>query len=561
MDLETSEVSEYECQPRLPLPGVVYTPGDRALLYLQAGAWEPLTIGQALARAARAQPDRSAYICEDRRITFAELNAASSRLANALRAIGLKPGDRAIFQMGTCIETAVALFACFRAGVLPVCAIPQYRSVEIGALVQSTRPSAYFVQADASHNFEQVAFASEMAAAHGIAHLIVARGLRAAPGESMDSLIASHSPTAPEEHWNYCDVAALQLSGGSTGVPKVIPRYHGEYLAHTKAWGDHFGCKRGDVGIWALSMLHNAGMMFSLLRAVLFEATTVLMPRWDAAEFFKLLERERVEHAFTIGPHAAAIAEHPFATRHDLSSLKLTLTLIGAEAIERGTGRPATNMYGITEGLVLAQAPGASTRVRHRSVGSVCWVHDEVRILEPGSEREVPLGEPGELCFRGPSSLRGYYGAAELSAASLTFDGFFRTSDMARAAVVDGSVVYSFEGRMRDNINRGGEKFGTEDIELLLARHPQIADGKVVAMPDAKYGEKACAFLIPREGARLPTIQELARFLVSQGLAKYKCPERIEEIASFPLTRVGKLDRHQLRQWIAERVGRENTGQ
>ena len=110
---------------------------------------------------------------------------------------------------------------------------------------------------------------------------------------------------------------------------------------------------------------------------------------------------------------------------------------------------------------------------------------------------------------------------------------------------------------MRDNINRGGEKFGTEDIELLLARHPQIADGKVVAMPDPTYGEKACAYLIACEGAALPTVQELAELLVAQGLAKYKCPERIEPVTSFPVTRVGKLDRQQMRQSIAERIATE----
>jgi non-ribosomal peptide synthetase component E (peptide arylation enzyme) len=553
-------MSGFENQPRLPLPGVVYTPPEQALRYLQARAWQPTTIGQALRQVARSCPDRLAYICNDRRLTFGELDEQSSRLARGLRATGLQPGSRAIFQMGTGIETAVALFACFKSGVLPVCTIPQYRSVEIGALAQSTRPSAFFVQADVSPNFDQVTFATEMVEAHGIVHLLVARGDGVTQGDSLESLIEDYPPSAPEEDWNHCDVAALQLSGGSTGVPKVIPRYHGEYLAHTKAWCDHFGCEQADVGIWALPMLHNAGMMFSLLRAVLYGATTILMPRWDVATFFTLLEREHVQHAFTIGPHAPAIAGYASAMRHDLSSLKLALTLIGAESIERATGRSATNMYGITEGLVLAGAPRFSARIRHGSVGTVCWKHDEVRILEPDSEREVPFGQPGELCFRGPSSLRGYYGAPQITEASLTSDGFFRTADMVRASVHDGLTLYHFEGRMRDNINRGGEKFGTEDIELLLARHPQIADGKVIAMPDPTYGEKACAFLIARADASLPTVEELASLLISQGLAKYKCPERIEQVANFPVTHVGKLDRQQLRQWIADKIAAENLG-
>jgi len=549
-----------EFRPRLRLPGVVYTPPEQAERYLQEGAWRPATIGHALRQAARVHPQRTAYVCAGRRVSFAEVDEQSSRLAAGLRDLGLRPGDRAIFQMGTGIETALALFGCFKAGVLPVCTIAQYRSLEIAALAEAARPAAYFVQADASSSFDQVAFAAEMVEAHKMQHLLVACGKPGSLGLSIESLIAQHPAAAPEEEWNHCDVAALQLSGGSTGVPKVIPRYHGEYLAHAKAWCDHFGCEDGDVGIWALSMLHNAGMMFSVLRAALYGATTVLMPRWDVPEFFTLVERERVEHAFTIGPHAPAIAGYARAGDHDLSSLKLTLTLIGAEPIERGTGRPATNMFGITEGLVLAGAPPFPAGIRHGSVGTVCWQHDEVRVLEPGSEKEVPFGEPGELCFRGPSSLRGYYAAPDISAASLTSDGFFRTADMVRASREGGLTVYHFEGRMRDNVNRGGEKFGTEDIELLLARHPSIADGKVVAMPDPTYGERACAYLIARDGATLPTVLELADFLVSHGLAKYKCPERIEAVTSFPVTRVGKLDRQQLRQSIAEKLAAESQG-
>lgn len=550
-------MSAIETRPRMPLAGVVYTPAAQAEHFLREGAWRPSTIGDALREVAREHPQRVAYVCEGRRITFAEVDDKSSRLAAGLHALGLVPGDRAIFQMGTGAETVLALFGCFKAGVLPVCTVPQYRALEISALAQATRPRAFFVQAGVSANFDQVAFASEMAETHDMPYLLVAGGMVGTAGCSIESLIAQHPPEPPAQEWNHCDVAALQLSGGSTGVPKVIPRYHGEYLAHTKAWCDHFGCSDGDIGIWALPMLHNAGMMFSLLRSVLYGATTVLMPKWDAALFFSLLERERVQHAFTIGPHASAIAGYSGAVSHDLSSLQLTLTLIGAEQIERGTQRPATNMYGITEGLVLSGAPQLPPAIRHASIGTVCWRHDEIRILEPGTENEVPLGQPGELCFRGPSSLRGYYAAPEVTAASMTSDGFFRTADMVRASREGSLTVYHFEGRTRDNINRGGEKFGTEDIELLLARHPRIADAKVVAMPDPIYGEKACAYLIPHNGAALPSVSELADFLVSQGLAKYKCPERIEAVTTFPVTRVGKLDRQQMRQTIAGKLAAE----
>lgn len=547
--------------PLRPLAGVVYTHPERATYYLEGGAWERRTLGDTLRSAAEHAPQRTAFVCDGRRMSFGELDAASDRLAWGLRALGLQVHDRAMFQMGTSIETAIALFACFKAGVVPVCSIPQYRELEIGKLAELTNPSAYFVQADAGGRFDLVSFAAAMAQRQGIAHVIVARGTPPAGGHALERLCEGSplvEPIDTSREFGCEDVAVFQLSGGSTGVPKVIPRFHAEYQGHVRAWCARYDMREGDVGIWALPMLHNAGMMFSIVRTVLYRATTVLLPQWDVARYFESIERERVQHAFTIGPHAPAIASYPNVAAHDLSSVRSLFTLMGAEAIERATGVPSINMFGITEGLVLTGTFESPIAVRHGSVGMPCSAYDEVRLLRPNTDEEVQIGEAGELCFRGPSSLRGYYAAADINAVSFTPDGFFRTGDLMRAEVIEEQLVFRFEGRMRDNINRGGEKFGTEDIEQLLARHPAIADGKVVAMPDSVYGEKACAFLIAREGCKLPTVAELGEYLLACGLAKFKLPERIEACDSFPTTRVGKLDRAQLRNQIAQKIAEQS---
>ena len=169
----------------------------------------------------------------------------------------------------------------------------------------------------------------------------------------------------------------------------------------------------------------------------------------------------------------------------------------------------------------------------------------------------MPFGAPGELCFRGPSTTRGYFRMPDVNRISFTADGFFRTGDIIRAQRIGGRACYSFEGRMKDNIDRGGEKFGAEEVENLIGRHPHVADVKVVAMPDRVYGEKACAYLIMRPGHALLTVQEIGDYLTSLGLAKFKLPERVEAIDAFPLTRVGKVDKGALRQQIAERLAAE----
>lgn len=539
-----------------PLDGIVYTAPERARYYFERGAWIDRTIGDQLRFITGRFPERAAFICEGRAISFREIDEWSDQLGALLVERGLRVNDRAMFQMGTVIESAVALFACMKAGVLPVCTIPQYREIEIGKLAQTTSPRGYFVQADVDPKFDTPAFARKMAAECRIDHVLVARAgapddpwlaARAIPLEKARAVLARIRLGSE-------DVGVMQLSGGSTGVPKVIPRHHAEYLGHAYHWCQKLDMGADDIALWALPLLHNAGMLWAFHRTILYGSTAVLMPRFEVRRFFELIERHRVTHCFTIGPLVPAIVGFPDVEKFDAKSVKFFYTLQGAEQIEKRTGFTASNMFGITEGLLLQGRRTHPVELRHRTVGTVSAPWDEVRLKAPGGTEDVPLGEIGELCFRGPSSLRGYFNSPEANATAFTPDGFFRTGDLMSAHVFGSELAYRFEGRMKDNINRGGEKFGTEELELLFAEHPAIADGKVVAMPDEIMGEKACAFLVAKPGAALPTVKELGEFLLARGLAKYKLPERIEPIESFPVTRVGKLDRARLRAIIAEKI-------
>src|SRR5690606_16763986 len=197
-------------------------------------------------------------------------------------------------------------------------------------------------------------------------------------------------------------------------------------------------------------------------------------------------------------------------------------------------------------------------QARHGTNGASGCPFDEIRVLDPESETPVEPGQMGELCFRGPSSLRGYFKAPEANRTALTSDGFVRTGDIVTAHTIEGKTYYRFEGRLRDNINRGGEKIGCEEVEQFVSKHPAVLDAKLVAMPDPIYGEKACVYLIVRPGETAPTVRELADFLIAQGLAKFKCPERIEVVDAFPVTRVGKVDKPAMRKEIAEKLAAEN---
>ena len=547
-----------------PIEGVTYCRPGLAAQYFRDGVWVDLTVGQALRATTQRFPKRPAYVSDERSITFEELDQLTDRLGAALLELGLVTGDRAIFQMGTTVETAIALIACYKVGIIPVCAVPQYREIEIGQLVRNSSAKGYFVQGDFS-SFDLVAFAKRMMEEHpSLRHVVVARSSSGPGAQHLEALIENIGLDRARDLLRSVrlgseDELSFQLSGGTTGVPKIIPRFHAEYLAHSTAWTEkRFGMSSSSKVIWSLPLIHNAGQLFAVIPVILRGVTAVLMPKVDVRRMLELIQEHRVSHAMSIGPVAPQIIAYGDLRRHDLSSLHLFATMSRADSLEAHIGVPCANLFGITEGLLLMNPPQAPVFARHRTQGASGCPYDEIRLLHPDSEEPVKLGEMGELCFKGPSSLRGYYNAPEANATAFTADGLFRSGDVMTAQVVDGVTNYAFEGRLRDNINRGGEKIGCEEVEGLTSLHPAVADAKLVAMPDPIFGEKGCVYIVARPGHGVPSATELAEFLVGKGLAKFKCPERIEPIEAFPLTRVGKVDKPAMRTMITEKLKLES---
>jgi len=551
---------------RFAIPGIGYRSEEEKQRHLESGAWLPMTAGDSLRDAAATVPGKAAVIADDGTYTFAQLNALSESAAAGLIEAGLKPGDRAIFQIGSVKEIFVALFGCFKAGIVPVCTLPQYREIEIRSLGERSGATAYFVQGDVSTSFDQIGFArSMMATMPALRHLIVTRG-DAGDGISLEALAKRHETRNASEivrpHAPFPDdVIMFQLSGGSTGLPKIIPRFHSEYLGSALALSKAYDLDENDVGLWALPLIHNAGMLFTVIPTTVTRRTNVIHNSFDVEKFLAAITAHKVTFTGSIGPVAPRIMEYPRIGDFDLSSLRQFFTLSRADALEAHTGIVSGNMFGITEGLLTACAPTDPQDARHRGCGRPIAPGDEVRLLKPHSEEEVKFGEVGELAFRGPNTLIGYYNDPKANEACFTSDGFFRTGDLLRAFKVDGQVHYAFEGRIKDNINRGGEKIGAEELESLIAGHPDILDARVVAMPDKIYGEKVCAYVIPRPGFSAPSVKALGEFLLNAGLAKYKLPERVESIGAFPVTRVGKVDKAAMRADIAGKLADEEAAQ
>ena len=552
-------MTELHLAPNFPIEGVTYHDPGRARRHLAAGNWLNLSVGDSLRATAATTPDKAAVIGPAERLTCAELDAQSESVAASLLDAGLSPGDRVLFQLGTGVSYFVAFYGCMKAGVVPVCTLPQYRMAEMQHFARITEARAILTDAEAGARFDQTGFGLELAAACPVIRHVIAVGGEHDGALSLRAMAHAFDPVEARQRTEHVrpgimDVAVFQLSGGSTSLPKIIPRMHGEYLGATLQLSARYGLTGSDVSLWGLPLVHNAGTLFAVLPVGLEGRTLVLQPRLDMPEMLRLVAEHRVTFSGSIGPVAAKLLEVPDLHRYDISSLRQFFSLTRAAAVEAHVGKPVGQMFGMTEGMVFAAHPDTPAALRHHTVGYPVSPADEVRLLAPGEETEAPFGAVGELCFRGPSTLTAYFADPATTAASFTKDGLFRSGDLMRKHEIGGIVCYSFEGRLKDNINRGGEKIGAEEIESLIARHPDVADCRVVAMPDPMYGEKACAFLILREDCPAPTVASLGAFLLQTGIAKFKLPERVEVLDAFPLTRVGKVDKVSMRAMAAQLV-------
>ena len=266
--------------PRYRIEGVNYRPREERDRYLATGDWIDCTIGEMLRRAARKTPDKTAVVGHDSDLTFREVDEASEKFAAGLLTTGMKPGDRMMFQVGTVTEFFSVFYGCFKAGVIPVCTLPQFREIEMEALARRSGATAYIVQADVNPSFDQLAFARRMRERlPQITSLYVVRGKAGSGEHSLSAIVERFTATEarvitrphdPDPE----DVAALQLSGGSTGLPKLIPRFHAEYLGSTNSLCRRYELGPDDKTLWTLPLIHNAGGIFAVLPMALDSRTT-----------------------------------------------------------------------------------------------------------------------------------------------------------------------------------------------------------------------------------------------------------------------------------------------
>ena len=536
------------------LPGCVPWPEEYAERYRERGYWEGKSIPAALAESIARWPKKVALVHGAGRITYAELGERVERIAAGFARAGLKPLDRVVLQLHNVPEFVYAFFGLIRAGCIPVMALRAHRHTEVRHFLASSGAAGYVIP-DVLRDFDYRAMADEMrAACPALKHVFVA----GEPGENQASLESLFDASGPSPRLDPSEVALMLLSGGTTSLSKLIPRTHDDYVYNAKQCGRLAGFGEDTVLMPILPLGHNYNLASPGLMGALYHGgTVVLAPAGDAETVFPLIERERVTVVPAAVPLISSWLNSAAPEKHDLSSLAVVQNggarlapELRARLRERFRCAPQ-EIYGTAEGLIsMVRLDGDDEAVLESSGLPVCE-DDEIKVLGDDG-REAPDGASGELCVRGPYTVRGYYNAPEQNREAFAADGFYRMGDIVRKR---GRQLYT-EGRRKDIINRGGEKISCDEIENYIFAHPGVKAVTLVAMPDATFGEKACAFVIPKPGERL-SFGELIAFLKEKRIASFKLPERLEIVAEFPTSPAGKILKRELRERIAAKLAEE----
>jgi 2,3-dihydroxybenzoate-AMP ligase len=546
--------------------GNVAWPESVAREYRERGYWVGGSIGDALSRSFLAHADREAVVDGTRRVTYRELGRQVELLAGHMVNREIRDGARVIFQLPNILEFVALYIACLRVGAVPVACHPHHRHAEIAALTKASSASALFI-CSSFRGFDYVAMAKEVQEeCVGLKEVWVAGEQTGGSFTSVGELLRHSSDTSintlREFNPKSSALAVLQLSGGTTGLPKLIPRTHDDYYYNSMRFAAVSGFGRDGVLLVSIPVAHNFPLACPGIQgALLLGARIVLAPSPSPDVVFPLIEQERATWVPAVPATVIQWTTTATRARFDLSSIRALyvggqrLNPEPAEAAVRVFGPVVRQVYGMAEGLLCCTRDEDPPDWHLQTQGRPMSPADELRIVDDDG-RDIGPNQIGELLCRGPYTIRGYFGSEGYNDTAFTSDGFYKTGDLVRKHSSGNLVI---EGRKRDIINRGGEKIGVEEIENLILGHPAVQNAAVVSMPDPVLGERVCACVVMKNAARL-TLDELRRFLRDEKrISPTKLPERLEAMGALPATAVGKVSKKDLREFVRRSIEAETA--
>jgi 2,3-dihydroxybenzoate-AMP ligase len=509
--------------------------------YRTEGHWPGQSLPHLLEDLAGIHQDRIAVVDGQRRLSYHDLAERVRRMAAGFVARGIRRGDRVVVQLPNVAEFLTVCFALYRLGAIPVHALPANRYNEIRHLCSLSGATGY-VMPGVFRGFDHPSLARRIRdEVPTLRHLFTL----GSDGEGLSGLSEVDADPQPLPPVDPADVAFFLVSGGTTALPKLIPRTHDDYICMARAAVE--ACKLGEHDVYLATLPVPFNFTWGcpgVIGTLLVGGTVVLASDPGPDHCFALVEQEKVTMT-AVGPTVVHLwLEALQWASADLSSLQ-TLQIGGstlhpelAARVTAALGCRLQQVFGMAEGLITMTRAGDPDDVVLTTQGRPISHADEIRIVDERDE-DVPAGTVGELLARGPYTLRGYYRADDHNARAFTVEGFYRSGDLAQRTA-EGNLV--IEGRLKDMINRGGDKVSAAEVEGHLLAHPRVAQVAVVPAPDSVLGERICAFVVSNAGEP-PTLPQLKASLIDRGLAGYKLPDRLELLDALPLTGLGKVDK------------------
>jgi 2,3-dihydroxybenzoate-AMP ligase len=534
------------------IDGMSPWPEEFAQRYRDKGYWMDKDLGAILRDQAEQRPQAIALVDQYRACTYAELYHEACSLALWFHECGARPRDHVVLQSSNRIEFVSFFFAFMFLGVRPVVALPAHREQELRHFVEHSQARFLFVP-PSTKDYDSLQLGKRLQQDCSSLQYVLSYAHKA-PFDP-ESPVKLRSLGLELDDW-----AFFQLSGGTTGLSKLIPRSHNDYFYSIRRSAEICGLSSTTRYLAVLPVAHNFPLSSPGILGVLWAGgTCILSESSDPEHCFQLMDTENVTMTALVPPLAILWLEYARKKGHAPRSLELLqvggarLSLEVAKQVKPILGARLQQVFGMAEGLVCYTRLDDPEELVISTQGRPMSDADEVKVVDD-DDQDVEAGQPGHLLTRGPYTIRGYYRADEHNRKSFTTDGFYRTGDIV---VQDSSGYLNVVGRSKDQINRGGEKIGAEEIENILLSHPAILDVAIVAIPDALLGEKSCACLQLRQSADKPRLLELNRMVSERGVASFKLPDRYLILDELPKTKVGKVNKQNLRQLACEKLGLE----
>jgi 2,3-dihydroxybenzoate-AMP ligase len=530
-------------------------PAARERWYLAQRWWTGETLPGYVLRHCEPDPGAEAVAGSGVRLTRGQLAAQVANAAAAFGSLGVGPGGRVLVQLPNEPALIVVVLALARIGAAAILAVPGLRERELRHVADTGQACAVVVNARAQHGANLAVATTLAATCPSVRHLIVSGPAPARGAIALWDLLARPArPAAPAPEPEPADVALYLLSGGTTGLPKLIPRTHRDYVLNLKVSAAVTRLDAASRYLAALPVCHNFALGCPGVLGTLAEGgRVVLTEARRVADAPRLMVREGITIAAAVPGLALGWAQQ---ARLDQVSPRLRVLQVGGARLHAGRARDLATVladtalggtvqqvYGMAEGLLCFTRLDDPPEVIDGTQGRPASPGDQWRLTDE-TGADAPPGEPGELWVRGPYTIGGYLASRTVNDAAFAPGGWYRTGDIVRPHPSGNFVV---EGRRKDFINAGGEKVSAEEVEELTETHPAVLQAAAIAAPSDLLGEEVCVCVTLRPGAAPPTLHALRRYLTSQGMAPYKLPARLRILAELPATAVGKLDKAELR--------------